>query len=1831
MDSLGPNFLFKKHDQDLQELQTCKEAVSSTDFLTTAGSSSEGQSGQQSLDVPSARINDLLGRLASAQARVLQVGGQDQHPANEQNCLEIAHLQREIAQVKLYAILRLEEAFQSALPESKSVLGRVLALRDSVLREGAVAFAAEQVYSAIISTTYHQAVEPIAPAEDLLELGAQITGLRQVLAEESLQGRVKLTADVKGILEQQLNALVSHEGNLRPAASVNRFRHESLQARFKNTKGALGQRLGTLAFGNRSVGPPALSRGRVAQYAPDQPAEAELDGIFFSTGQFLTNNNFQPPAAHNVGGLVNWLLGKEPKGLEQNLHELREKIRQLDVAVSRKKHELATATYETEELIRGNFEITHRARLAVIEKIALAGQLINWTDSVEAESKHLVLDRLYAFLQTQLKDEASLYAQALALGTLMSAGSAPVDLERKGGTWRFDERMAAHKKELLYLAALEKVILESEVCGFALGRPESMQLQKHRLGLLKKQEMALKPQQLAVREPADTLPYRAFAKSAGSALNVEQTLQTLGVKISQLKRELEQWELDAPFFSVDEKIRQAPFPEREQLEVERVGLIQKEMLDARRHVQRLSEGPLSQSELEELNWQNERITYYEKLIKGSSVHKGIMLTEALEMHNDKLSQMDGPANDREALKIAVEWKEYVEDTIFYVENTYADQPMFDSQRKNIELLKAKAKGLEVRITRYRKGFRAAYKQEISEELKQEALRRGVSKEEPRSVLAAISAAAVDAVAKLLTEAIHANKTEYLHEWSTTAWGRELRRDPKTTKLLDRQEDILLSEEVRCESIEKRVQLLKGLDPSADHFSVMEAKQKLLEERVNLVESLGRSRQAVLAKLDLLNESLSQGKARIEPSLLDQLGEVAQQLGSHLRKEKAQVRVLKTELANWKLEEPLFELGLRIQQSKSPVVQAQLELKLEKEIKRLIKRYKAVVDGPSVDEEAKKAVKYYTDQKNSKARKQRVLLSRTVLLEDKLARLLAMAKGTEKEAGDFDRLTHVLEQAGEGVVAARAELDLLAAEIELLPFALPEKFKEKLKKKINIIKTLFEELKERQSSLQKQYELRYRKNRKAKIQQETSDQLVSSAQNMIQNFVGGFQQALAAPKLIYVHEWQTDADAARALSYIETQLIDASLRQEIIREQIGAEQKIVETSKNFKKSQEAKAKIESLKTGLRAAFCQTRELETQKYATVLDQIIELTNTKRCLQKKVEAEIVDLREFVDELRKGQDRGDNVGEELAKAQRRLDKRIKTNEAIKVSFESLETNFKKNMEHYQGYKEPQRTLADLLAKTAWDSAKAMVSLGYLKTGFTTPKQFQARWEVAQLGYECSTALAGFTAIKGHSLPQALSGAVIEFLEFAKTHPTTAEGLLTDIALTVSLLGDEALLDTLTKGMSTRLAARALTQGMSGRVIAEPPLEEKDLKWIALADIAKHGTQAAAGVKAAKATWEGLKTGGLLGGLLGGVEAIAWEAPKNALIQKVVKEISPEYLNAVDTTLRAIRGDDMADILANQARLAQLQIAGTVADAMLNPKGFVEGVRHYVNHQRGLFLQAGLGEKALRLAAVVGIPAAGVALAAAGGALTAIAFALVGSIFIAAPAAYSMVNFLYASTEAIVKENEARCWLAKDADQQALIEKRRADILQGLQGQKMLPIAAPEVPEEELIGQQNLLQRRADLLRSALETLDKEYKLMQQAAGSDELQVNEVLDLFIKETNKPSSSIPADIEEIKIYLQEYVSYELGEKWLKDKLRQACEYEFVVMVSYYNSVAQYESSRLQRDSVKRMPITRNQVAEVDAKIRSRVEEKVKQRLPEVFREDEAGLKDAVSQLLGSPI
>lgn len=196
----------------------------------------------------------------------------------------------------------------------------------------------------------------------------------------------------------------------------------------------------------------------------------------------------------------------------------------------------------------------------------------------------------------------------------------------------------------------------------------------------------------------------------------------------------------------------------------------------------------------------------------------------------------------------------------------------------------------------------------------------------------------------------------------------------------------------------------------------------------------------------------------------------------------------------------------------------------------------------------------------------------------------------------------------------------------------------------------------------------------------------------------------------------------------------------------------------------------------------------------------------------------------------------------------------------------------------------------------------------------------------------------------------VQDFLKWSVTHSKAASYLVSDMALTCSILLQKDISEKLITSLNARVFTRLFLDAL-GQCPEHEKVEEKEmLKYRALADLVSYCPAFATGYSLIKKTKRGEYTSFF---------NWAMDVIKQASINKTAKTISriipSGYERIVTMVIRVIQGKEFQEILLEQRNIELFKLAGTIKGIVTNPVLFFNGLEIW---WKTVFESTGLEQK---------------------------------------------------------------------------------------------------------------------------------------------------------------------------------------------------------------------------------------------------------------------------------
>lgn len=204
------------------------------------------------------------------------------------------------------------------------------------------------------------------------------------------------------------------------------------------------------------------------------------------------------------------------------------------------------------------------------------------------------------------------------------------------------------------------------------------------------------------------------------------------------------------------------------------------------------------------------------------------------------------------------------------------------------------------------------------------------------------------------------------------------------------------------------------------------------------------------------------------------------------------------------------------------------------------------------------------------------------------------------------------------------------------------------------------------------------------------------------------------------------------------------------------------------------------------------------------------------------------------------------------------------------------------------------------------------------------------------------------------------DFLVWADKHPKSASFLISDIALTGSILLDKDAGERLFIAIDTMIVTRLFFDALGFSADHEDIEDEDLLKFRALADFVHHCPKIATGYKIMKKT-----INGEFQSLFSFLTHTVKETTLNLATQKIVHLVPQGKEKLVSLMIDTIRGRELKEILAHQRMLALIQLSGSIRK-LINEK---ESFFNYFEISWKTIFEAKGSERNLRILTQIVLP----------------------------------------------------------------------------------------------------------------------------------------------------------------------------------------------------------------------------------------------------------------------
>ncbi|HRD54810.1 MAG TPA: hypothetical protein PLC42_00260 [Parachlamydiaceae bacterium] len=218
----------------------------------------------------------------------------------------------------------------------------------------------------------------------------------------------------------------------------------------------------------------------------------------------------------------------------------------------------------------------------------------------------------------------------------------------------------------------------------------------------------------------------------------------------------------------------------------------------------------------------------------------------------------------------------------------------------------------------------------------------------------------------------------------------------------------------------------------------------------------------------------------------------------------------------------------------------------------------------------------------------------------------------------------------------------------------------------------------------------------------------------------------------------------------------------------------------------------------------------------------------------------------------------------------------------------------------------------------------------FLNPGEIQQKKELADKGYSMIDELEKWMSrsflTENESFENLVLNLTKEFLDWADDHPKAASHLISDVALTCSVLLEKELSERLFIALDAMIVSRLFFDSLGLSPEYEKVEDDDLLKFRALADFMTYCPKMAAIYNIIKKT-----AGGSSQTLFSWVLNAIKETAGTAAAQKIVHLVPKGKEKFVSFLIDTVRGKEVREILAHQRSLALVQVAGTVRKVIKN------------------------------------------------------------------------------------------------------------------------------------------------------------------------------------------------------------------------------------------------------------------------------------------------------------
>lgn len=521
----------------------------------------------------------------------------------------------------------------------------------------------------------------------------------------------------------------------------------------------------------------------------------------------------------------------------------------------------------------------------------------------------------------------------------------------------------------------------------------------------------------------------------------------------------------------------------------------------------------------------------------------------------------------------------------------------------------------------------------------------------------------------------------------------------------------------------------------------------------------------------------------------------------------------------------------------------------------------------------------------------------------------------------------------------------------------------------------------------------------------------------------------------------------------------------------------------------------------------------------------------------------------------------------------------------QTLNQAYRLLLDQYRLIPRPQKTLTDFAREEALDC----VTMGfYSAKTYIKPEEFDTQKKFAEVGYSIQRGMAEWNKFTGETPQEIMTTLVGRFLVWADKHPKDAVRLASDVLLTISMLQDEGLVRTLSRQVNAKISI-SVQLGTLGRE-EETPFTEEDVWVITFARLARFGPQATAAAHAMKTAGEELFRGNILGALWSGVRTYAGERYQGTAIQRIVENSSLNELQMMKVALDLAQGYSMQEIVQAQAAIEMTRAVGNLRRTFLAPGEVMKSAMKWLADPFREVYRAsgGFAERITRLSlmTVTHIPSTGyVASIVLGGTGLSVSGVMLGSLAVLVTAVFMhavytryinpVLNTVWKETRQRIRRMELQ--RIAEANRLNVIERNALYYFEELQKLRVIPSAPPR--SQEQLSLFDLTKRRMNQVRERITNalVEKFITRLNERSRSPKSSADYVK-TYVETLNrealerkinkqKAMKNLPAQMRpEVVERVIHAVKYELAITWLRIRLSEAAEREFIEAYESFSKI-----------------------------------------------------------------